>query len=132
MPSKRLPIVISRSYCAHMRRARNFQNGNAMLLPRALYLDESLDSLCSFPLLSVHSPRSVHPSGNPWSRSHSIGVSLLTTVFILCPPLKIFLMTRVSLPPPYDPPLFLMVTDTSSSCHSKNLFSVNVFCSIYL
>lgn len=30
-------------------------------------------------------------------------------------------------PPPYDPLLFLRVTDTSSSCHSKNLFSVSVF-----
>lgn len=36
-------------------------------------------------------------------------------------------MMRTSLPPPYDPPLCLRVTDTSSSCHSKNLFSVSVF-----
>lgn len=36
-------------------------------------------------------------------------------------------MTRTSEPPPYDPPLFRRVTLLSSSCHSKNLFSVNVF-----
>ena len=35
-------------------------------------------------------------------------------------------MINTSDPPPYDPPLFLRVTDTSSSCHSKNLFSASV------
>ena len=35
-------------------------------------------------------------------------------------------MTSTSLPPT-DPELLRRVTDTSSSCHSKNRFSVNVF-----
>ena len=44
-----------------------------MEFPRALYL-----ALSDAPLLSVRSPMSVHPSGNPWSLSHSRGVILLT------------------------------------------------------
>ena len=35
-------------------------------------------------------------------------------------------MTNTSDPPPYDPERFLNVTLMSSSCHSKNLFSVIV------
>ena len=35
-------------------------------------------------------------------------------------------------PPPYDPPRLRSVTETSSSCHSKNLFSVSVICFMYL
>ena len=36
-------------------------------------------------------------------------------------------ITSTSDPPPYDPPRLRSVTETSSSCHSKNLFSVSVF-----
>ena len=47
-------------------RMMNSTHGMATLLPRARYLAES------------EAPgRSVQPSGKPWSRSHSIGVSLL-------------------------------------------------------
>ena len=89
---------MSRSYCAQIRLARKFQNGNAMLLPRALYLDESLDSLWNFPFVSIHSPISVQSSGNPWSRSHSLGVSLRTT-FLPITALK-FSLSGILCPPP--------------------------------
>ena len=77
MPSKRLAIVTWRSYWAQIRLARNSQNGSAMELPNALYLGESA-SLCVLPLLSTQSPISTQPSGKPWSRVHSKGVSRRT------------------------------------------------------
>ena len=49
--------------------------GTAMELPIARYLGASGHSDAAFPR---HGMR-VHPSGNPWSLSHSSGVSLRTT-----------------------------------------------------
>jgi len=47
-----------------------------MELPRALYRAES-DVLINLPPIVVFG-MSVHPSGNPWSRSASKGVNRLT------------------------------------------------------
>ena len=49
-----------------------------MLLPKALRLGLSVSGLI-FPKLSGYPDISVYPSGNPMRRSHSVGVSFLTT-----------------------------------------------------
>lgn len=79
MPSNNDPSVAGLSYTALIRLNKRNQYGSAMLFPSALYRAESTVSRF-LPLLSVHAPMSVHPSGKPWSRSHSTGVNRLTVL----------------------------------------------------
>lgn len=73
MPSKRLPSVAPVGRYAAILQIIHHHCGKAMELPSALYLGPSAD-LWRFPLVSSHSPTSVHPSGNPCKRSYSVGV----------------------------------------------------------
>lgn len=73
MPSKRLPSVAPVGRYAAILQIIHHHCGKAMELPSALYLGPSAD-LWRFPLVSSHSPMSVHPSGNPCKRSYSVGV----------------------------------------------------------
>lgn len=58
-----------------MRSPIHLMTVTGMLLPIALYLGVSGHSSAGLPLYGMR----VHPSGKPWSLSHSTGMSLRTT-----------------------------------------------------
>ena len=95
--------------------------GTAIEFPNALYRGPS--GACSLPRHGM----SVHPSGNPWSRSHSNGVSLLMVNPFMCESsvcrnwsLRVLSVAESSSCPrnPFPPLLFLRVAGSSDRCNT--------------